>query len=82
VRLATLIGANRNYILDHVPHISRLVVETLDELMGHAEVVVVGHDDAVHRQALSRLHGNQVIIDLVRIGEKQRSDEQYHGICW
>lgn len=82
VSLATLTGANRQYLMNHIPHISRLLVETADQLVARAEVVVIGQDDPLHRQALHRLQGRQVVVDLVRVSERNRSGEQYHGICW
>ena len=33
VSLAALTGANRDYILNHIPHISRLMVESMEEVM-------------------------------------------------
>ncbi|MBV8146488.1 MAG: UDP-glucose/GDP-mannose dehydrogenase family protein, partial [Gammaproteobacteria bacterium] len=41
VRLASLLGANREYILNHIPHIGRLMVDSAAELLEHAEVIVV-----------------------------------------
>ena len=34
VSLAAIHGANRDYILNHIPHISRLMVPTIDEVLG------------------------------------------------
>ena len=36
VSIACIHGANRDYILNHIPHISRLMVSTIDEVLGHA----------------------------------------------
>ena len=36
VNLAKLVGANRNYILDQIPHISDLMVSSVDEVLDHA----------------------------------------------
>src|SRR5206468_1928501 len=37
VRLASLRGANRDYILNHIPHISRLMVASVEEVLRHAD---------------------------------------------
>ena len=43
VSLARLHGANRAFLEQRIPHISRLLCEDLDEAAADAEVVVVGH---------------------------------------
>ena len=40
VSLAALHGANRDYILNHIPHISRLMVDASTRCSTHAEIVV------------------------------------------
>jgi GDP-mannose 6-dehydrogenase len=37
VNLARIHGANRDYILNHIPHISRLMVSSIDEVLDHAK---------------------------------------------
>jgi GDP-mannose 6-dehydrogenase len=81
VQLSALTGANREYILNHIPHISRLMVETMDEVLEHAQSVVIGNGADEFRQVPSRLKRGQVLIDFVRIVE-QRSGGTYDGICW
>src|SRR5262249_45953405 len=45
VSLAKLVGANKDYLLKTVPHISSLLVETLDEALAHGDIVVIGNAD-------------------------------------
>ena len=51
---ARLMGANKRYIEQHIPHISRLMVESLDEVLAHAEVIVVGNESAEFAAAVAR----------------------------
>lgn len=81
VNMAALTGANRNYILNQIPHISGLMVETMQEVMDFAEIVVIGNSAEEFKPALENLKDGQVVIDLVRIRERV-SDGQYDGICW
>ncbi len=37
VSLASIHGANRDYILNHIPHISSMMVDTIDEVLEHAD---------------------------------------------
>lgn len=82
VRLASLTGANKDFILNKIPHISRLMVDTMDEAVRDAEIVVVGNGDPEFRGVFSALREGQTVVDLVRIDPQRRSDEQYDGICW
>ncbi|MGH8286205.1 MAG: nucleotide sugar dehydrogenase [Steroidobacteraceae bacterium] len=87
VNLARLTGANREYILNHVPHIANLMRESMDEVLAHAEVVVIGNASAEFDELASRLRPEQRVIDLVRIEDTRRAagrgaNGQYHGICW
>jgi len=82
VKMASLIGANRDYILNHIPHISKMMVSSLDEVFAHAETIVIGNDSEEFHDILNRISKNQVVIDFVRISEKQSDGKQYNGICW
>jgi GDP-mannose 6-dehydrogenase len=81
VRIASLTGANKDYVLNHVPHISRLMVESVEEVLGHAETVVIGNSAQEFVGLRDRISQDQRIVDLVRISEGP-SDGRYEGICW
>lgn len=82
VNLAALTGANKDYILNHIPHISRLMVETIEEVLAYAEVVVIGNGAAEFKSVLERLRPGQAVIDLVRISPNKSESGRYDGICW
>lgn len=81
VNLAALTGANRDYILNHIPHISKLMVESMQEVMDFAETIVIGNGAEEFKPVPASLKPGQVVVDLVRIS-KDMSSEQYDGICW
>jgi len=82
VRLASLHGANRNYILNHIPHISRLLVPDIDEVLQHAGTIVIGNADPEFRDVPRRLNDGQTIIDFVRVTDARSVAGVYEGICW
>ncbi len=82
VNLASLVGANRDFILNVIPHISKIMVQTIDEVLEHAETVVIGNGSEEFKNILERISKDQVVVDLVRISDKQSDGEQYDGICW
>ena len=81
VNMAALTGANRDYILNHIPHISRLMVSTATEVMAFADVVVIGNRDAEFGKAIAGARANQVVVDFVT-AEHSSSGVNYEGICW
>jgi GDP-mannose 6-dehydrogenase len=82
VNLAKMVGANRDYILHQIPHISDLMVPTMEEILDHAQTIVIGNGDAVFGTILDKLRADQVIVDLVRIRDQPSDGETYDGICW
>ncbi len=82
VNLAKLTGANRDYILNHIPHIAGLMRESMQEVLEHADVVVIGNNAPEFTQVPSLLRDGQKVIDLVRIKANFRDSAQYAGICW
>jgi len=82
VNVSSLIGANREFVFNHIPHISRLTVPTLDDALKHGEVVVIGNSDPEFQTALNRLAPSQQIVDFVRIGNYRSQEGKYDGIGW
>jgi GDP-mannose 6-dehydrogenase len=83
VSLSRLVGANREFVEFHLPHLSALLVGTVDELIDHAEVCIVGAETPEALDAISRNSG-KLVIDLVRLPEEIRSalGKDYRGIAW
>jgi GDP-mannose 6-dehydrogenase len=82
VNLASLVGANRDFILNRIPHISRLMVEHMDTVLDHAETIVIGNNDPEFGDIIHRLRNGQAIVDLVRITDRRSGNGNYDGICW
>ena len=83
VSLARLVGANKQYINEQIPHLSRHLCESLDEVIEKSEVIVVGNGAPEFSDAVARCRPDQVVIDLVRIPlDFSRVSAQYNGICW
>lgn len=82
VKIASVHGANRDYILNHIPHISRLMVPEIEDVLDHAETIVIGNAEPEFRDIATRLEGGQNVIDLVRISDSRSVSGVYEGICW
>jgi len=66
ISLARLVGANRRYIEEEIPHVSSLMCESADELLAHAEIIVVGHRSEDADAVLAAMEPHHVLIDLTR----------------
>jgi GDP-mannose 6-dehydrogenase len=66
VAVARLVGANRRYIEEEIPHIASLMCGSVEAVVQHAEVLVIGSaSDEAHR-ALAQARPGQVVVDLTR----------------
>jgi GDP-mannose 6-dehydrogenase len=82
VSMARIHGANRDYILNRVPHIARLMVSSIGEVMSHADTIVIGNAAPEFADVPQRLRGSQGIVDLVRINGARSVAGVYEGLCW
>src|SRR6266498_4047345 len=81
VSLARLVGSNREYIEQEIPHIAKLMRSSIDDVLGAANTIVIGNKSEEFRQIELRLRKDQTVIDLVRLFDRT-SGEGYQGICW
>jgi GDP-mannose 6-dehydrogenase len=79
-----LIGANRAFLEERMPHISTVLTDDADAVLAHAEICVVGSKDPQVLKAISNARPDQIVIDLVRLPDaaERRSAENYEGIAW
>jgi GDP-mannose 6-dehydrogenase len=82
VNIASLVGANRDFILNHIPHISKLMVGDMDAVLNHAQTVVIGNNDPDFKGVPERLREGQILVDFVRVIDKSSKNGSYDGICW
>jgi GDP-mannose 6-dehydrogenase len=83
VTLSRLMGANRDYIESRLPHLNELLGGSVDEVLDHAEVCIVGNSDPAVLDALDRA-GDRPIVDLVRLPDApaRRATPGYVGLGW
>ncbi len=83
VHLSRLLGANRRFIEQHVPHIGSLMREDIESVIGESDVLVVGLSDTKIFDALARyVREDQIILDLVNIPQRQKLQGKVMGLCW
>ena len=83
VKIARLLGKNKEYIDREIPHLDKLLHESPDAALARAEIVVVGHADAATRQRIIALAKGARVVDLNGYADLRAAGfAQYEGICW
>ncbi len=82
VNLSRLVGANRAYVFEHLPHIASLLVDDVDEVVNQDGPIVIGNNDSYFSDVVGRLNDSRRVIDLVRIASGESQGSGYNGICW
>jgi GDP-mannose 6-dehydrogenase len=82
VHLASLTGANKDYIMNRIPHIYRLMSDNLDEVVDYADTLVIGNNAPEFASVVSDAMEDKHVVDLVRVNAQLRTQQAYQGLCW
>lgn len=83
VSLSRLIGANKTYIEEQLPHIGLLLCDSLEEVLETSDTIVIGNADPHYREAIGTLNTDKPVVDLVRVSkELPKHLSGYEGIGW
>jgi GDP-mannose 6-dehydrogenase len=83
VSLAKLVGSNKDYIDQQIPHLSALLSGSIDEVLRESDVIVIGNQAPEFGEALARCRPGQIVIDLVRVPRAAApAGADYRGLCW
>jgi len=84
VVLGRVLGSNRQFIEDTIPHIGSLLSSNLAEVIGNAEVLIVGTKAVANENIERYLKPGTLVLDLVHLetGRRLKNHEPYTGICW
>jgi GDP-mannose 6-dehydrogenase len=74
--------ANRDPILNRIPHISKLMVDDIEAVLNHAQTLVIGNNDPDFKTVPERLRPGQLLVDFVRVTGRRSEKGKYDGICW
>ncbi|MEG0861365.1 MAG: UDP-glucose/GDP-mannose dehydrogenase family protein [Pseudomonas sp.] len=83
VEYARVHGANKDYIESKIPHVSSLLNADFDQVINHADVIVLGNRDEKFRALAQQAPEGKQVIDLVGFMSKATSPAtRTEGICW
>src|SRR2546425_1086662 len=66
VAMARLLGANRRYIEEEIPHIASLMCSGVEALLAHAQVLVIGSGGEDAAETLAAASDAHLVVDLTR----------------
>lgn len=83
VRLSTLFGANKKFIMEKIPFISKFIINDPAEIIRHSDVLIVVNNDEEFKDILSKVPKRKIIYDLVNLSFKNKEkNKKYKGISW
>jgi GDP-mannose 6-dehydrogenase len=84
VVLGRILGSNRQFIEDTIPHIGSLLSRNVCEVIEGAEVLLIGTKAVPSDKIKEHLRPGTIVIDLVHLDKSKRLADHspYEGICW
>jgi len=83
VNVARLIGANRRFIEESIPHIASVMTGDIEQLVREAEVLVVATRTPEVLAALqAHTRPEQLLLDVALLPDRDAQQARYRGVCW
>ena len=84
VSMGLLVGSNRQFIEETIPHIGFLLKSDLRQVVRDSEVLIIGNRSLDKESLEEFLRPEQIVIDLVNLEKNRRIEgpATYEGICW
>lgn len=82
VSLAKLVGANKAYLMNAIPHVTQLMVPSIEDAVKHSDVVVTTSRSPEYEAVVEKLRPDQVLLDMARLPNTDRIAGTYDGINW
>lgn len=82
VELSHIIGANRQFVEETIPHIGKLLQSSLAEVVRDSEVIVVGRDAREFKELRGLLTASHTVVQLARSRSLEGTPPRQIGICW
>lgn len=82
ILLSRLMGKNKDYLTGHIPHVKRVLRDSVQEVIDESGVIIFGNKSNKFIEAIHTIPDDNVIIDLVRVDKNRLTKDNYVGICW
>jgi len=82
LQLSMLMGANREYLFQSIPHIAKLVVGSAQQAVEDADLVLLTAAAPEYLSAVDDLHEHQLVLDFANAAAAKQLGSRYHGVNW
>lgn len=83
INLSKLVGANKAFILQRIPYISRFLLDNAKEVVSGSDLIVVVNDEPEFKEVLDDVPDDKIVFDLVNMKFRNRSKHNnYFGVAW
>jgi len=80
VQESKLVGSNKEFIQMHIPHLSKLITDNLENVVENSEIILITQKNNLFASLIDK-YPQKTFIDVVRITNDIRRNN-YQGICW
>ncbi|MBU1145325.1 MAG: nucleotide sugar dehydrogenase [Firmicutes bacterium] len=81
VNISRLVGKNKEFLINHLPHIDSLLTEDLNEFVANNDLLIFVHDSHLISEVKSAIKEDAFIIDVANI-TSLHDLQNYEGACW
>ncbi|MDH6230490.1 GDP-mannose 6-dehydrogenase [Mesorhizobium soli] len=82
VSLAKLVGANKAYLMNAIPHVTQLMVPSIEDVVKHSDVIVATSRSPEYEAVVEHLRPDQFLFDMARLPNTDQVAGIYDGINW
>jgi GDP-mannose 6-dehydrogenase len=82
VELARIVGANKEYLTQVLPHIADLLVTDISDLIQWAQAIVVSTSEPAYKAALAKVRSEQVVLDFANLKIADENTSRPKGFLW
>lgn len=79
VSASKLTGTNKEFIDRHIPHLSDLISDDLEQVVRESDLIVITHNIRQAADLIPR-YKDKIFVDLARVTDEKF--DNYEGICW
>lgn len=82
VSLAKLVGANKTYLMNAIPHVTQLMVPSVEDVVKHSDIIVATSRSPEYEAVVGTMRPDQILLDMARLPDTDRIAGHYDGINW
>lgn len=82
VYLSKLMGKNKDFLTQHIPHINNIFEAEIEKVIESSELLIIGNKAYEFEKGIESWLDNKKVLDLVRIKTELIHHPNYMGICW